>query len=405
MKSLRECEQLRADLSLDIAPDQVLSPSQQRERIMYVLGKEHCSIVTLCGHKVLLYECDGKKYVLLHKAISYLGNPHPLFKKRIQIPTYFKTLCESVCDYEVHFIGVYHYQGLVLFTDFSIDTYLPRALHNSSTHVYTNDFFQALKNGIFYREDQQSNHIHTLRVDKLRDYLSPTYTDTDKLFEVFKTFNQQFFSTNYLYALDAIKAMYNGKWSQWKQAEWAGWFLEYKFSTFLKQHHITNIQYVGCKNKTHNKDVFDFDLYFPQEPSFYGDLKASDASKVVTPGNDQQTFVDCINKYERFWYVIYEHETIKDASKNYRATMERNQFIRSIDSTYCKDNMSYCTRMKNSVRFIRMTILELNRINFRSVLSDFNQGHQPDGSARKKKFIIRKQDIDNYVVFRYKCPI
>ena len=41
----------------------------------------------------------------------------------------------------------------------------------------------------------------------------------------------------------------------------------------------------------------------------------------------------------------------------------------------------------------------LNRINFREVLSDFNQGVQPSGEARKPKFKITKNNIDNFIVF------
>ena len=65
--------------------------------------------------------------------------------------------------------------------------------------------------------------------------------------------------------------------------------------------------------------------------------------------------------------------------------------------------MSYHSRMKNKVKFIKMSIVELNRINYRDVLIDFNQGHQPDGKDRKPKFNINKKvlDNDNFVVFRY----
>ena len=65
--------------------------------------------------------------------------------------------------------------------------------------------------------------------------------------------------------------------------------------------------------------------------------------------------------------------------------------------------MSYHERMKNSVKFMKMSIIEINRVNFREVLTDFNQGHQPDGKARKPKFNIIKKVLenDNYVVFRY----
>ena len=65
--------------------------------------------------------------------------------------------------------------------------------------------------------------------------------------------------------------------------------------------------------------------------------------------------------------------------------------------------MSYHERMKNSVKFMKMSIIELNRINFREALTDFNQGRQQGGNARNPKFNINKKVLenDNFVVFRY----
>ena len=196
--------------------------------------------------------------------------------------------------------------------------------------------------------------------------------------------------------------MHGDNWRHWQQTEWAGWFLEYKFNKFtIDNDTLELMKYVGTDNKAHKEGTFDFDIWFGRD-QFYGDLKASDIMKTSTPGNDQETFVECINKHDRFWYVIYEHETIKDSEETaYKATIERNQYIRSVLPKYEKDDMSYHERMKNSVRFMKMTILELNNVTFRDVLADFNQGKQPDGKSRQKKFLIRKREMDKYVVYRY----
>lgn len=82
--------------------------------------------------------------------------------------------------------------------------------------------------------------------------------------------------------------------------------------------------------------------------------------------------------------------------------MARNQFIRSIDAHYKKGDMSYAQRMKNSVNFVKMSILEINRVNCRALLKDFNQGHQVDGVARKPKFVINKRNMENFVIFRHR---
>ena len=75
-----DSEQIRPDLSLDIAQDQVLTPKQQQEVMMRFLGEEHCNIQEIAGKKVFTYSANGKTYILLHRAVSYLGNPHPTLK-------------------------------------------------------------------------------------------------------------------------------------------------------------------------------------------------------------------------------------------------------------------------------------------------------------------------------------
>ena len=161
------------------------------------------------------------------------------------------------------------------------------------------------------------------------------------------------------------------------------------------------VLYIGSSHKKAGE--LDFDLWFNSD-KFYGDLKASDIEKKEAPGNDQTNFLECINKYDRFWYVIYEHNTIKDSEdNNYEATRFRTNYIKNQNEWPANkewDELSYYKRMKNSVQFIRMYIIELNRINYRIALNDFNQGKQPSGDSRKPKFKITKNNIDNFVIFK-----
>lgn len=406
-KKNQPSEQIRADFGLEVAVDQVLSKKQQQNALVHYLGEKNCSEENILGRKVLVYRKDGKKYILLHKAISYLGNPHPIFKKRIQMPGWWQEFCnkakETNLGYDIRFIGIYHYQNNVIFTDVAKETYLNKGkLNNSSAHIYTNDLYQAVRNGVFHREDQCGNHLYSVRAKDFADYLTGVKTGDNDLFELFAKFNNGFSFGQWLYAVDKIKEMHGDNWRHWQQAEWAGWFLEYKFNKFtIDNDTLAMMKYVGTENKGHKEGTFDFDIWFDRD-QFYGDLKASDIKKTSTPGNDQEAFVECINKHDRFWYVIYEHETIKDSEETaYKATIERNQYIRSVLPNYKKDDMSYHERMKNSVRFIKMTILELNSVTFRDVLTDFNQGKQPDGKSRQKKFLIKKKEMDKYVVYRY----
>lgn len=128
---------------------------------------------------------------------------------------------------------------------------------------------------------------------------------------------------------------------------------------------------------------------------------SSDITKHDAPGNDQESVLEAIAKFGKLWYVIYEHDTIKDTERNNEMAKARMELI---GTPYVEGGkISYSSRMKHSVNFRRMRIYELNRINMNDALSAFNQGHQPDGSPRKAKFLINKSNIDNCIVFSYEC--
>lgn len=407
-----DSEQITQDMNLVIGQDQPLSSKQLQDCLMTVLGRENCEVVRVCGHRwVLVCRLCGREIHLLVRTCTYLGNPHPIFKKRVQLPLWFNEYCAAVAHEnpkaDVRFLGVYHYGDVyhgdnIVFVDFKKDTYLLKKGHNSSAHVYINDLYQAMTYGVFCKQDFYGNTITTIRSDQLASYLSGGAPEMHTLFDYFREFNCGFPFGRWLKALDAIREMYGSGWRQWQQAEWAGWFLEYEFDKYVREAGVeSKVRYVGSSNKHHGD--LDFDLRFDEE-DFYGDLKASDISKDVAPGNDQTHLTECIYRYGKFWYVIYEHETVKDDVCGYEATRERNQFIRSVLPSYDKDDMSYHQRMKNRVRFVKMSILELNRVNYREALVGFSQGHQPDGSARRPKFNIKKDvsENENFVVFRYR---
>lgn len=401
-------EQLRSDLSLELDNDQPLSISSMIKCLENLLGKDNCYIEKTNNKKLFFYKNGGMKEILVLAAITYMGGngQHPVYKKRIQLKKWYKDVIEyykNDKNTNVRFIGVYHYQNNIIFTDFVKDSYLNKKMNSSAAHVYTNDLFQAMKEGIFKRIDKNKNEIITIKYIKFKDYLDGKLTKyNNDLFNIFATFNENFDFGYWLPASKAIEDMYNSGWNKWKETEWPGWFLEYRFDRFIKEYSLENkIMYIGSSRK--GKDELDFDLWF-DEDNFYGDLKASDITKKEAPGNDKDSFIECINKYDRFWYVIYEHDTVKDSEdNNYEAARFRSNYIKS-KSEWPKnkpwDELSYHKRMKNSVKFMKMYIIELNRINFRKVLSDFNQGKQPTGEERKPKFKITKNNLDNFIVFQ-----
>lgn len=400
-------EQIRADYSIDIAKDE---PIRDLNNILSEILQEKCKIEDIDGRKVPVFIDSNKKIILLAKNVTYIGNPHSIHKKRMQLPIWFKefviNISKEKLEYDVKFIGVYHYKNLFVFVDFHKDTYMYRKMHNSSAHVYINDLYQALisTSGTFTKQDVQGNTLTTIRTNQLANYLSGNISQKNELFELFTRFNFSFPFNSWITAKEVISEMFENKWAKWRETEWAGWYLEYLFNKFTVDNATQPIMmYVGGK-----KDL-DFDIWFDKY-KFYGDLKYSSKNdkngKTITdtPANDQVNVINCINQYGKLWFIIYEHDTVHDVNcEDYPATRFRTRFIKSKDTKFKKDELSYKDRMKNKVRYDKMSIIEVNRINYSKILTSFNQGHQPDMTSRKPKFKITKKILkdDNFVIFRY----
>lgn len=398
-KQVSKSEQIAPNMSMLLDYDQPLTSVKDILNAFKNALGDDCSIEKYNGTKtVYKYKHNGVTEYFLAGSITYLSKPHPLFKKRYQLKPWHKEFYQEHKDNpneRTHLVGIYHYEGLVVFVEFKLEDYIDRKLNSSAAHVYSNDIYQAVCNGLFEKKDRNNNHISVVISRKFKDYLLGE-AKGNSIFDLFGRFNGEFAFNDWITAQQAIVEMRDGEWYRWRDTEWAGQLLEYKFSHFIDSEHCQNIMiYIG-----HIKDssMLDFDLYFCQD-NYYGDLKASDIGHKDTPGNDQRNVLEAITRGGKLWYIIYEHETIKDINMHNEMAIARMNLI---GKTYEEGKeISYASRMKHSIKFKRMRILELNRVNMNEALSVFNQGHQPDGSPRNPKFLINKKNIDNYMVYSY----
>ena len=398
-KQVSKSEQITPNLSVVLDYDQPLTSSEDiLGAFKSALGSE-CYIEKYQRTKtVYSYKHDGITEYFLAGSVTYLSKPHPLFKKRYQLKLWHKEFYQEHKDNDnerIHLIGIYHYDGLIVFVEFKVEDYIERKLNSSAAHVYTNDIYQAVTNGVFEKTDRNNNHVTAVVARKFKAFLFGQ-AQGNPLFDLFGKFNSQFAFDRWITAREAITEMRDGNWYQWKGTEWPGWLLEFKLSGFIDQEQCQAIMvYIG---NIKDSDMLDFDLFFPQG-NYYGDLKASDIDHDSAPGNDQESVLEAISQYGKLWYIIYEHETIRDVDRCNEMAIERMHLI---GTPYVEgQKISYASRMKHSVKFKRMRVFELNRVNMNEALSAFNQGHQPDGSARKPKFLINKQNIDNCIVYSY----
>jgi len=395
---LKKSEQISPNMAIVMDYDQ---PFTKRDEFLNAfseaLGVE-CQYMKYGHNIVYYYEHDGITEYFLTGAITWLSGPHPLFKKRLQLKKWYKDFYDEFKDnsnVKIHLTGVYHYDGLVVFVEYKIEDYMGNKLNSSSAHVYSNDIYQALVNKKFSKVDKNDNHIDVVASRNFKQYIEGKLKE-NSIFELFRKFNMGFSFGQWITAVKAIQEMKDNNWYQWRGTEWAGWLLEYKFSEFITIEKCENkMMYIGNRK---TPELLDFDLVFKEE-NFYGDLKASDIMKNEAPGNDQESVLEALAKYGRIWYIIYEHETIRDTDRDSEMAKARMELI---GTPYKEgDRISYQKKMKHSVKFKRMKIFELNRVNMHETLKAFNQGRQPSGEARAPKFSINKKNIDNFIVFSY----
>lgn len=246
-------EQIDACHNIIIDYDEPLSNSNLFNCLAKILG-DSLKKKEISGRQVFTYKnSHGKSTVLLCKNITYLGNPHPIFKKRIQLSDWFKEFCLLNKELDIRYLGVYHYKGLFIFVDFDKTNYISKKSHNSSAHVYSNDLYQALVHGIFCKVDANGNNITSISCRHLKNYLDGK-TVNNEIFDVFDMFNKKFTWDSWITAKSAITEMYQNGWSQWRQTEWCGWYLEYLVNSFIIDNNVSAvIVYTGLSHKKQDR--------------------------------------------------------------------------------------------------------------------------------------------------------
>ena len=331
-----------------------------------------------------------KEYCIYYKNISYLGNPHPKFKKRIQISNEFKTLYDENFKKNITtlLIGVYKYKDKILLCDFDTSTYIKRKAHNSSAHVYTIDLINGERNGLFEKKDIRGNVITVFNKDNVINYLdSKLFNEDNTKIEVFDTLDDFFIhmAKEWL-GMEAYADMIEHNYRNKYQPEWPGFYLEYKLEEYLIKN---NKQDVITFYQNSKKGEVDLDLQFPQL-GFFGDLKAHSVTSSGIQGNDYETIMKLLET-QSIYYIVANHETEKDSDHNYEVT----KFWNTVQNK--KDLMSYSNKMKYGVKIKSYYVLELNKYN-KQYIDVFNQGKNSDGSLRNPKISISMKNLNNFLV-------
>lgn len=331
---------------------------------------------------------NGHPVTICVKQITYLGHPHDVYKKRIQIPKEWKSALQGN---KVLLLGIYRYKENTVIAAFDPTKYRSNRLNNSSAHIHTIDIKKAMEFGVFSKIDSKGNHITVCRADKFAEFLDSFFGGQAVQLPAELDFLDKFANTipKKWAGKDCYAEMIAARYRNARQSEWPGFYFEYLFEKYSNDNPYTKRICVFVVDKS--ETALDFDLNFADK--FLGDLKCHSEDSSGILGNDKWSVDEAISQYGRLWYVVLSHSTEKDSSHGYVVTEYWNNALGK------ENKRSYGKRMKHSVQHNSFQVLEINKAN-RKHASDFRQGHQPSGGPREIKIKISNRAIDNFLIYK-----
>ena len=368
----------------------------------------------------LLFKTQNAEHLILFKNVTYLGHPHPFFKKRIQIPGTWRVHMSSP---KTIILGVYtqtkQKEGELIVVYANAD-FVNKKANNSSAHIYTSDLKKADSEGYFSKVDKKNNFVQVFKKNEFDKFIKSLSKDTNKILtlndqkEWYQNFSDKFYQKNIKtnpkkVCVDYAKTILNKNWSgktaynemakvnyrNMLQAEWPGFYNEFLFEKFIKREGHDKIVSV------HSKDTeLDLDLTFLKntEKVFLGDLKTHTTATKAIITNDQNVIDKAVKKYGKVWFFVVEHDTEKDLDHKLVVRDHWNKLKK--DKGIGNPTANYANRMKNNVTITNVLILEITTDNHQ-YLSDFQTGMlNSNGTPRASKYKINKKDIEHFVYYR-----
>lgn len=389
-------------------------------------------------------EYKKQKYAIRCKNITYLGNPHPTYKKRIQIAEDLYSFYDAALAIGAKpiLMGIYTSDENTIFVDFKIDTYIDKKAHNSSAHVYASDLYAATVDGYFQKVDYFGNTVTAFRPDVIDVFLDeffginseeeivvqkpkdllPIQVDSKMVFdksgdtaleistsvisdtegrvlpyvegfkETIAPEFRKFFGNveKNWHGIKCYKEMIASSYKNKYQPEWVGFYLEFCFEKFIKENQLESVITYYQDKKDGGVDL---DLFFPEIDSF-GDLKAHSEDSRGIQGNDWNTIFSILNRNDEsshIYYIVCEHATEKDSEHDYEVTKFWNTEQKK------PDLLSYHKRMKNNVTLKKVYILDINYDN-KEYLTMFKQGINSNGKPRAPKIMIEHDNLKYFIL-------
>lgn len=355
---------------------------------------------------------DEKQFVLYDKVgilacnVTYLGHPHPLYKKRIQLKSYYLDYLakNSVSNLKTLYVGIYTYKKTRLFVVFEPSTYAGKKSHNSSAHVYSINLQYAQRAGTFDKVDAFGNKIHIYNTYEFVRYIKTLggellggITGEDLIAMINERFSDFKDSIPSKWnGIDCYKEMLEANDNNARQGEWQGFYLEYLFKKYIAEKHLTDISW----NSDKTESGIDLDFKFEQLDWTYGDLKADQINHDI-PGNSFDTLDTVIkDNHGTVYYVCCLYKAEKDSDHSYKVTRFWNSLRDHPYETEDDIRNRYGVRMKYSVEIKKICVIKIDAITYELLKKNpFAQGRNSDGNERKPKLKVTKDMINALSVY------
>lgn len=360
---------------------------------------------------------DNKQYIIenklavLIKNITYLGHPHPLYKKRIQMSDYYPSYIEenNKKNIKTLIVGMYTYTDETIYVVYNTDCYINNKFNNSSAHVLTSDLFDVRLNGYFRKIDKNKNEILLFNQKFFKEYIdslinenSLEYLEKERMLMDYITdyFN---YIPSKLRGRDCYEEMVRDKYSKAYEAEWVGFYNEYLFEKFIEENPTSLIEIYGDKKV----DGIDLDLKVTFRENFYADLKMHNKDSGIQ-GNKLDTIEEILSINGRLWYIVGSFTPVMDKEKDYEVTDYWKSIKEDFNKTVVRESdkksvneRSYSEKMKNEVTMSDYHIIEIteDKINF---INQYDQGKNSNGKDRKPKIGISKKNIEQLSICHVK---
>lgn len=337
--------------------------------------------------------------------VTYLGNPHPKFKKRMQLSnsadkSYLKR--DNTLTNITLLLGLYTYDEnnpIIVAWDSSANK---NAGKSKSSHVYIKDIQDAMINGASQRIDKHKNNVYCFRCEQLKNFLNYNFMNIDHS-ESFISYLKDFgihvdefsFTTDMIKYIKedlakkefvwdgkkSIKEMQDNSYSKWRETEWQGFYFEYLMQRSLMEKHEDMQQVLDIPGPKYGNTVFDSFYNIPWDFKVHSD----NSNTLIT--NDLEAIQKAIDDYGKVGFIIisgtpkYEENTeFSDWRNELKGGLSKNQ-IENLNK-----NKKH-RKLKTEFKPERITIVTIDKESIKKhmIVSGF---HQPDGKIRREKLSI-----------------